>query len=1655
MKKSTTTSKPVAFAVRLSAIAAMLLAFTFLTVTAFMQGKGKSNSKQPPPAAAETTFSATEEFADPMMDSRRKESAANTEKEETKGKGLREIATPPGPNLITALTYAFSNTSAVALEDMSTGTTTLVVASSDDNNSVLADIGFDYWFDGVRATQFGVNGNGFARLGSVPTGASFTNSIATTTNAPKIMPFWDDLCVGTTGKVHSKTIGSAPNRKLIIEFLGMQITRGAGCAGVGGGTFQMWLFETTGVIEFVYGNGMVATAAADGGYSIGLQSGAATNFASVTTSPVSVSYAAANNTQTSAITSGTAYLFTPAIPADPSNLTFTGTTAVSTTLNWIDNSSNEFGFVIYRSTDGGVNYSILSQTAAGATSFTDNTVSPNTNYFYQVRAVSEGALSGAITNNVTTGATGNISSTAAGGNWSDTATWVGGVVPTGSDQVTIVNGATVTIDTAAVAFSVTVGTGGSPAVLQFEPTTARTLTVGSNVSIATNGTFQSAATGTVTTHSLSLAGNLTNSGILDFSTNANTAGAAITFTGAANTGFSGAGLTSDVRAISVNKGSSAASIVELTASNFTVQGSSADVAGYLTLVNGTFKISGSFAVTNRTFTTAAYTIPATGGIWLNNANYAIAATASGATTSNNGLLRVTQGIYNIGIGAGDQMRGGTGASFTIEGGTINVSGAFDPQNPCAYTQTGGIMNVGTVGNNVSNFGTFELFSTATTGSFTMSGGTINLVNPSTGATKVDYRNNTPTATTNITGGSVVIGAGAAPASSIYTVSGQMPSTTVNATHTMRVNNAVVFMRGTTVANNGIIDFTGANARYDFGSLSSAMTYGGAGVFGTLAVPVAGVGISANSIFQTTLSSPIVCNRVNLFQGGFTNSNQITLGNAGTSTTVVQIGSTGLTTPGGSFDVSPVHNQGTGGEILIYAFETAPRTTGVEINPTRLLTSIGLVDNPNGVTIAGGDLTLTSAATALTLTNGRLITGSNTLILSSGTALVARTNGYVDGNFRKNFAASASKVFEVGTANGFSPATINVTAGAPGDVTVRAVQGKQPNIPGTDALQRYWVLTAAPAVTADLTLQYLAADVVGTEASYQVVKYTGSFTNPAGSSVDTALDRLLAPAQSGFSVDWTAVDPAALVNPPGTLQFLAPTYSVAENGVLATITVTRTGGSGGPASINFATSNGTAIGGVSCTPGVDYVTTSGPLNWADGDSASKTFTITICNDAVFEGGDTVNLALSGATGAAAGSPVAAVLTITNDDPGAVPNTGDILISEFRYNGPNGANDEFVEIYNNTNSAVIVADSGAGTGWAVVSSDAPTTAKFVIPDGTTIPARGHFLATNLVGYSLGEYPSGNNGVSATTATGDITFTTDIPLNSGLALFRTSLAVGFVLAERLDAVGPASVANTLFKEGTGLPDIGAFSTDYSWARRLPGGCTGSQPGFVNHNCTSAALIAGTPAPSSGNVQDSNNNVTDFIFVDVNGTATPAGNQRLGAPGPENLTSPIVRNSTIKASLIDPAQSSSASPNRVRDLTPTTNGTFGTLDIRRKFTNNTGGAITRLRFRIMDISTFPALDDVGTSNDVADLRILTSTTSSVTITGGGTITVNGTTLEVDTTGNLGQPVGGGHNSSLGAGTVTLGTPLAAGASINVRLLFGVQQSGTFRVFLNVEALP
>jgi len=385
-----------------------------------------------------------------------------------------------------------------------------------------------------------------------------------------------------------------------------------------------------------------------------------------------------------------------------------------------------------------------------------------------------------------------------------------------------------------------------------------------------------------------------------------------------------------------------------------------------------------------------------------------------------------------------------------------------------------------------------------------------------------------------------------------------------------------------------------------------------------------------------------------------------------------------------------------------------------------------------------------------------------------------------------------------------------------------------------------------------------------------------------------------------------------------------------------------------------------------------------------------------------------------------------------EPFVTATNGQLVISEFRVRGANGLLDEFIEIFNNSGADHTV-DAISGSGYGIAASDGVT--RCSIPDGTVIPNRGHYLCVNSVGYSLASYPAGNG----TTATGDATYTTDIPDNAGIALFNNNTGgASYSLANRLDAVGSTSEANTLYKEGTGYPALTPFSIDYS---------------FYRDNCGKAGSITTFgQCPTAGNLVDTNSNAADFVFVDTNGTSAGAG-QRLGAPGPENLSSPIERNASLSGTLLDTCVGGASPPNRVRDFTsdPANNSTFGTLDIRRTITNNTGGNVTRLRFRVIDITTFPA------PSGIADLRPRTSTAVVVTVDrppcGSGTsnVTVQGTTLEQPPS----QPNGGGFNSSMSAGTVTLGTPLANGATIDMRFLLGIQQTGSFKFYLNIEALP
>ena len=112
----------------------------------------------------------------------------------------------------------------------------------------------------------------------------------------------------------------------------------------------------------------------------------------------------------------------------------------------------------------------------------------------------------------------------------------------------------------------------------------------------------------------------------------------------------------------------------------------------------------------------------------------------------------------------------------------------------------------------------------------------------------------------------------------------------------------------------------------------------------------------------------------------------------------------------------------------------------------------------------------------------------------------------------------------------------------------------------------------------------------------------------------------------------------------SLEFASANYVVQESGPNAIISVLRTGDTNGTVSVNYGTSDGSA------TAGADYVAQTGTLTFGPGET-NKSFSITILQDTLVEGNETVNLALSlpgGNTLATLGAQATATLTIVDDD-----------------------------------------------------------------------------------------------------------------------------------------------------------------------------------------------------------------------------------------------------------------------------------------------------------------------------------------------------------------------------------------------------------------------
>jgi hypothetical protein len=234
------------------------------------------------------------------------------------------------------------------------------------------------------------------------------------------------------------------------------------------------------------------------------------------------------------------------------------------------------------------------------------------------------------------------------------------------------------------------------------------------------------------------------------------------------------------------------------------------------------------------------------------------------------------------------------------------------------------------------------------------------------------------------------------------------------------------------------------------------------------------------------------------------------------------------------------------------------------------------------------------------------------------------------------------------------------------------------------------------------------------------KYLGTFNVASDANGFVNLNVGIGANLLGKYLTMTATDPAGntsefsncaqiVVAPPGAIQFGLPVANVYEDAGSMTLTLARTGGSGGAVSVQYATADGTA------KAGSDYTATSGTLTWADGDPTGRTITIPLTDDAIPEGAETFFVTLSNPTGGATlGNPSTVTVNLADARPS-------ISISDVTKAEGNGGTTAFTfnvalsSAYSNDITVnYSTADGTAGAG----SDYQPTSGALTIFKGETV-------------------------------------------------------------------------------------------------------------------------------------------------------------------------------------------------------------------------------------------------------------------------------------------------------------------------------------------------
>jgi Calx-beta domain len=325
------------------------------------------------------------------------------------------------------------------------------------------------------------------------------------------------------------------------------------------------------------------------------------------------------------------------------------------------------------------------------------------------------------------------------------------------------------------------------------------------------------------------------------------------------------------------------------------------------------------------------------------------------------------------------------------------------------------------------------------------------------------------------------------------------------------------------------------------------------------------------------------------------------------------------------------------------------------------------------------------------------TGTDVTIGNPGSVVVSISGG---ATVEAGSVELSTDNYSITQTSGAMLVTVNRTGGAAGAVSVAYATTNGTAVAGTDYTAASGVLEWADG---DASSKTFSVTLSAAQAFSGTKTFSVTLSDPrSGVSLG-------APGSAVISVQGSKSSSA------GTLQLPTSSYSVAQTAGALTVSVNRVGGSSGPLSVAYATSNGTAAAGT------DYTATKGTLKWADGDTAAKTFSIAISNSNPFSGSRNFSVALSSpSTRAAIGSPGTATVTIngsatspsgmlelSSSTYAAAQAAGALTVSVNRAGGTSGAASVVYSTSNGT--AVANTDYTAASGtlnWADSDSAAKT-------------------------------------------------------------------------------------------------------------------------------------------------------------------------------------------------------------------------------------------------------------------------------------------------------------------------------------------------------------